>query len=312
MREVLDENRVVAVESVHRDRARDADRSHPGHLFELAHDLLVRSHGLLVVSDDRFGNRHAQREDLLGAHESRVDLAHRLEGADHESRADEQHDRERDLGDDQPVARAVPLASGAREAPAFFERRGEVRRRELHHREQPEEQSSQERDREREEQDERIDADLSRAGQPVWRVRDKHTDAGIRQAEPDDAAGERQRQALRQELPRDSTRAGAQRRVDGQFLLPASARTRNRFATFAHAMSRTSPTVPSSTHNTRPMSPIASTENGLTLGPIFTSSNIFRVKPTGIGKRSGITAMRRATSAFACSNVRPGFRRATP
>jgi len=47
----------------------------------------------------------------------------------------------------------------------------------------------------------------------------------------------------------------------------ASARTRNRFATFAQAMRRTSPTVPKSTHNTRSTSPITSADNGRTRVP---------------------------------------------
>ncbi len=95
-----------------------------------------------------------------------------------------------------------------------------MRRRELHHRQQPEEQSGQQRDAEREEQDQRVDADFCGARQPVGRVGDERADAGIGQAEADDAAGERERQALRQELPRDSARARAERGMNRQFLLP--------------------------------------------------------------------------------------------
>ena len=59
----------------------------------------------------------------------------------------------------------------------------------------------------------------------------------------------------------------------------ASARTRNRLATFAHATSSTSPTVPSRIHSMVPMSPTTSTSSGRTSDPNRASSNIFCVKP---------------------------------
>lgn len=81
-------------------------------------------------------------------------------------------------------------------------------------------------------------------------------------------------------------------------------------ATFAHAMSRTIPTVASSTHSTCPTSPITSSASGLTLGPILMSSKTWRVKPGGAGNRSKASGIIRATSAFACAIVTPGFKRA--
>ena len=78
-------------------------------------DLLVRARRLLVVRDERLRDRDAQRQHLFRAAEPGIDLAHRLERADHQPGGDQQHDRQRDLGDDQRVARAVTLAAGARE-----------------------------------------------------------------------------------------------------------------------------------------------------------------------------------------------------
>ena len=180
----------------------------------------MRSDRLLAVGDDRFRDRDAQREDPFRAHEARVDVAHRLEGADHQPRRDEQDDGERDLGDDQTVARAVTLASGARETPTFLERRREVRRHEFHDRQQAEEEPRQQRNGEREQQDEWIDPDLAGAGQAVRRVGDERPDAGICQAEADDPAREGKGEAFRQQLPGDPARARAERGVDRQFLLP--------------------------------------------------------------------------------------------
>ncbi len=73
-----------------------------------------------------------------------------------------------------------------------------------------------------------------------------------------------------------------------------SARTRNRFATLAQAMSRTMPTVPSRTQSTWPTSPMTSAASGRTLGPILTSSNISRLKPGGSRNRSTSVGIIRA------------------
>ena len=61
-----------------------------------------------------------------------------------------------------------------------------------------------------------------------------------------------------------------------------------------------------------PMSPTTSTSSGRTSDPNRASSNIFRVKPGGSGKRSVSDGIRRATSALACSMVTPGLSRAMP
>ena len=144
-----------------------------------------------------------------GATKPGLDLAHRLEGADHQARGDEQHDGERDLGDDQRVARAVPLAAGAREPAAFLERDGEVRRRELQHRNEAEEQAGERaRSPSVKSRTERVDADLGElAAGPRARLATSVRMPGIREAEPDDAAGERQRRGSRRAAP---TRSAAE------------------------------------------------------------------------------------------------------
>ena len=90
-----------------------------------------------------------------------------------------------------------------------------------------------------------------------------------------------------------------------------SARTRNRFATFAQAISSTMPTVPSRIQSIGRTSPTRSSAKGRTRGPIRVSSSIFRVNPGGMGKRSMAIGIMRAMSALACAMVTPGFRRAT-
>ena len=43
------------------------------------------------------------------AHEPGMDVSQRLKRPDHQARADQEHERQRDLRDDQRVARAMPL-----------------------------------------------------------------------------------------------------------------------------------------------------------------------------------------------------------
>ena len=91
-----------------------------------------------------------------------------------------------------------------------------------------------------------------------------------------------------------------------------SALTRSRFATFAHAMRRTSPIVAISTHKTVRTSPTRSSLSESTLGRIRASSNILTLPPGNGGKRVSEIGISRATSAVAWSIEIPGFSRATP
>ena len=78
---------------------------------------------------------------------------------------DQQHRGQRDLRDDQRVARAMPLAAFARAARAVLQRRRHVRPRVLQDRNRAEQQAGDERDAEREQQDDRIERDLVEARQ---------------------------------------------------------------------------------------------------------------------------------------------------
>jgi hypothetical protein len=86
-------------------------------------DLLEGPNRLLVVFDERLGDGDAHRQHLFGADESGMHLPRGDEGADHEAGRDEEHDGQCDLGDDERVPGAMPLASGARRASALFQRR---------------------------------------------------------------------------------------------------------------------------------------------------------------------------------------------
>ena len=72
------------------------------------------------------------------------------------------------------------------------------------------------------------------------RQRDREKHAGH-------AADERQHEALDQQLPHQAAARRPEREAHGDFLLALKPRAMSRFATFAHAMSSTSPTMHIST-----------------------------------------------------------------
>ena len=78
--------------------------------------------------DLRAWNRQPQRLHFVGPHESRVHVSQRLERPDHQPRADEKHERQRDLRDDERVARAMAFPARARGPPAAAKRGAELAR----------------------------------------------------------------------------------------------------------------------------------------------------------------------------------------
>ena len=220
-RPVLDEDRIVAVESVHRDRGREADGRDAGDLFDAACDLLVRPRGLIRILDQRLRNRDAQRQHLLRPGEPGIDAPHCHERANHQARGDEQHHRETNLHDHERIPCPMTLASRAGETAAFLERAGHLRSGELEDGDEAEEHSSQERHGQREQQHHRVNRDLFETGQSFGGDGYQHADSGRREREADGAADQRERQALREQFPGDAPPAGAECRVDGELLLPA-------------------------------------------------------------------------------------------
>ena len=79
------------------------------------------------------------------------------EGADHEPGADEQHQRQRDLHDDQGLARAMPLAALAQGASSFAETAVHARAGILDDRDGANEKAGEERERKSEEQHRKVD-----------------------------------------------------------------------------------------------------------------------------------------------------------
>jgi hypothetical protein len=82
--------------------------------------------------------RDAERLHFLWRRESWINVTQRLEGANHEARTDEKHQRECNLDYDKHAARPVAFAAVAERSPAGSKRRSELRTGVLEHGNHPE------------------------------------------------------------------------------------------------------------------------------------------------------------------------------
>ena len=113
----------------------------------------------------------------------------RLEAANHQPGADQQHQRQRELRRDQDLLRSLLLAAEAGAAAAaghVVEPGPQVPR----HRQQPEGQAGDERDRQREAERDRVDGDLVEPRQLCRSDRDQRAHAGGGEQDAEQAAGE--------------------------------------------------------------------------------------------------------------------------
>ena len=159
-------------------------------------------------------------EDALGA-KARLDVLNAHDSRDHETGRDEQHERDRDLADQERAAEAVVLAAGGRFAARILQRivRGVHRR--VHRRYQTHHNADQYRHAERESDHDRIERDLVRARNEVVAQMRQQRQRDCREDEADHSAGEREHQAFDEELRDDAAALGAEREADADFLAPA-------------------------------------------------------------------------------------------
>ncbi len=142
-----------------------------------------------------------------------------LERSDHEGRAHDQHERERDLHDDQTVARRAPLAARGRAASAEGHGGADVQCC-LERRDRAEHQRRCERDGHRESEHGQIERDLLQARQVARADGNEHLQSKVREAQAEHATGCAYDQALDEQLSGDSRRHCAERRAHGELLPP--------------------------------------------------------------------------------------------
>ncbi len=162
---------------------------------------------------DLEGRRSFQRKSGIDALEGR-------HGAEHQAGADEQDERERDLGDDeqiaQPSAVRRPRAAAVhgagqrrRVGPGGGDRGAES-----------EEDAGRDRDGEREDQDAAVDRDRCRLGEAQRKNPDEQVEAPRRERHSQQSSRAREQDALGQQLTEDASAGGAEGDAQGDLAAP--------------------------------------------------------------------------------------------
>ena len=170
-------------------------------------ERLQDTHGLGVFGR---GQRQPRAHHAVRV-ESGLDALERHGAANEQARADEQHQRDGQLTDDQ--ARAQPVAHPAHRgaASALLEDRLHIGSRRPDRGGQPEEDGAGQRDEEREPHHDRVERGLLEARHAVGRGRDERADAPGGKRKPRRRGDQREDEALGEELPDHAAAAGAER-----------------------------------------------------------------------------------------------------
>src|SRR5271154_2645255 len=129
-------------------------------------------------------------------------LLHFVEAAHGEASADQQHERKRNLANDQRVAHAALASPGACSSAAFFEARGEVSAREKRG-ERPKNNTGAESNNQRKQQNAAIDMNFSSArSEPTHKI-GQQLQTAIGHEQPECTASQSHQKTFRQELPQE-------------------------------------------------------------------------------------------------------------
>ena len=194
-------------------RGRDAgDRAQLGERTRIERGLLLQLGVLALGQVEAHGHAAVARE-------AGVLVQDLLEALDQQARAHQQRDRERHLHHDERAARRLRALAHGVAAPAFLQHliglSAELR--ECRH--EAEQQARDRGDREREREHERVDAHLPAQLALVQAQRAEQAEREVRDQDARDAAHERQRHRLDDELARDAEPARAERSAHAQLLL---------------------------------------------------------------------------------------------
>ena len=174
---------------------------------------------LLALAVAREVEVEPRGQDPLGV-EARVDLAEPPERPQHQARAGEKHEGDRDLGDDQKVAHLQATGSRRGRIPAVLQSRDEAPpRRERG--DQPEADAREQRDRQREEEDRARHHDLRGARREPRREQDEKLPPGHGDAEAQRSADDRDDDAFRQKLAGEPPPPRSERRAQRHLPLAA-------------------------------------------------------------------------------------------
>ncbi len=223
--------RLRQAEDARRARASVAAQGQVAHLRRAAHarqrrratqQLVVEGGGLHGVCRARGRKLEGHRQEVLSP-EAGVDREHAREALHQQPRAHEEHERERDLGDDEQVAHAA-RATRAGAARALLHRLLQVGARGRERGREAEDDAGQKRQAEGEEEYVRVERELTQVGhaRELRRgyQRDEQVGAPQREHEPRAAAHEREQHALRQKLTHHAPARSAERRPQRDLFAP--------------------------------------------------------------------------------------------
>ena len=205
--------------SAHGNGSGEACGGNAGNRGQLVLDAVLHPHDCLRIANQRLRNRNAHHLQRCGIGEARIDVAHRLEGADHQHGADEQHQRHGYLRHDQQVAAALPLAAYACRSHGTEQRHGLPRRSITQHRNGAEEQPGEHRENQGECERPAVERDLAQTRQILRPNRRQQAQSRIRNSHADCSAQQAKRHALQQQLARNPPSSRAERRADRKLLL---------------------------------------------------------------------------------------------
>ena len=212
---VLREHGIAVPVAIQRNSIRDRDRLDAGDPEQAPAHRLLSPHDLVRFPRHIVGDVQPEGLQVRRIDEARADARERQERPDHQARADQQHERERDLHDHQRAPNAVLFAAvaertlrvaqpGVRARSGVPEDGNRTKEEARHHGE------SEHRQHHR-----GIDADVAQPGQAVGRQRDQAVKRGPGQGQTDRAAHRPNRQALAEQVERQPSPRRAQGAAHG-------------------------------------------------------------------------------------------------
>ena len=201
-----------------RERVDDGGGLHARQHSEALQRAVEECAGLRRRLVSSFGERYLEGQQVAGI-EAGLDMAKRQQAAQHDAGAHQQHDRERNLADDEQTARLE--ADGARFAAALFQGVVEIGPARADRRQHAGKDTGQHRCAEHEEQDTAVDRNLIGARYLIGEQGGARGEAGARQQQAHDSTGRGEHERLDQQLLEHPGASGAERSTDRELLAPA-------------------------------------------------------------------------------------------
>ena len=205
-----------------REHSRRAGRFDTGDVREARNQLLEKAACFLLLRELHLRQADAEGECVARIH-SEIGILDRHEAAEHQAGADQERERERDFGDDEDVAHALRFSAGCANATAFLQCIDQLRLRCLQRGKQSEDDARENAGREREHEDAPVELEANPERKFAGNRRDHQVDAPDSEDQTEDAAGESEHQAFREQAADDCTAARAERATHRDFTRPRRA-----------------------------------------------------------------------------------------